>query len=78
MLTTARGVSLGLGKINLGQLENQARQRAAFATVKPNAAANAEENAKPRFIVKKHVDKKVSHCSFPQSSFDYFRCFKQI
>ncbi|VDD95903.1 unnamed protein product [Enterobius vermicularis] len=57
MLTTARGVTLGLGKINLGQLENQARQRAAFSNLKRNSTVS-EEPVKPRFMVKKHVDRK--------------------
>ncbi|KAI6203111.1 hypothetical protein M3Y94_00518600 [Aphelenchoides besseyi] len=54
-MLAARGVSLGLGKINLSELNQlPVSDRALLGKLKKKATEN-----KPKLRIKKHVDKKV-------------------
>lgn len=62
-MLAARGVSLGLGKINLSELNQLPSQdRATLGRIA--RAKKKKDLMKPRLIVKKRVDRKVSFYSF--------------
>lgn len=66
MLAAARGVSLGLGRINLADLHTLPKERVEVGKIRrlPKAAE------KTRVVVKKHIDRKVR--SFVLFSICYF------
>ncbi|VDM42942.1 unnamed protein product [Toxocara canis] len=55
MLAAARGVSLGLGRINLSDLHTLPKERVEVGKVRrlPKAAE------KTKIVIKKHIDKKM-------------------
>lgn len=57
-MLAARGVSLGLGKINLSELNQLPISDRAILGKLKRIKKKADE--KPKLIIKKHVDKKVS------------------
>ncbi|VDK43923.1 unnamed protein product [Anisakis simplex] len=64
MLAAARGVSLGLGKINLADLRLLPKERLEPGKVKRSPT----KVKKTKTVIKKHVDKKVRFVSFQVSS----------
>lgn len=64
-MLAARGVSLGLGKINLSDLNSLPRgsRQAALARQRRERTAVMAKDDKPKLVVKKRVDKQVSHSS---------------
>lgn len=66
-MLAARGVSLGLGKINLSELHQApANNRALMGQLQRKKKKNKlENNEKPiKYIIKKHVDKQVKYYIF--------------
>lgn len=55
-MLAARGVSLGLGKIHLSEINNLRPDRAALGRFVKNAK---KKEIKPKLIIRKHVDSQV-------------------
>lgn len=56
-MLAARGVSLGLGKIHLSEINNLRADRATIGRLVKQPKKNAD--TQPKLIIRKHVDRKV-------------------